>query len=310
MKYIKPYFELVSSDIKPMMLTLSKEDIIDMLLPLTDIGFKIGEIEDFLVDDEFYEIFGEGDEGYRGIYARNNDRNMRKNVISNTIYGAYKFKIEKEIDLIEKSTLSQHNSEEIYLYKIILDELLQISKRVHRLEWDIETSKDENARNFCVDIYIVCPHTKIDVGEKRKLLQKDYKSELNETIKSKITSMLRYIQNNTLTSLFLQKALSDFFIGSDHKKTIKDGKLYIYFGDIGKNSINTNLKKIGAIQNKYIKEIDLVSIEKFLQIYESDETDVPNEAKYVIRISFDYNIIVNDSKREIAKNFTGVQRNQ
>jgi hypothetical protein len=212
--------------------SLTKEDIEDYLLNLTDSGIEI-DISQLYVDDEYREIFSIGDSFTKRT------KNIISGLKNNLIHGAYIIKLnnnKKLLELDEDDTKRYNNGiKSLNLHRLVLGEMSQLSKRVEYLDWQFITSGIFHPNDDWIEIFLVCPKHDID----KEKFDKFIKEENDKMVKTEISERVNKAEDkitNSLTPVFNKRYVSWW-------KNEK-GRFYRFYGGVNKQIITTNKNKI------------------------------------------------------------------
>jgi hypothetical protein len=262
-------FEGVEDDL---IFSLSEDDIMDMFLPLTDVGSVVQ------IESKFYS------DGQNNI--ERNDRNFTSMVNQESLYGVYRLSVKlcKKSDDLEETTFYSNGVDITKYYKAFIDTLLQVSKRVENIEWE-----PEMYLSTVLKVMIICKKKKYDTIIKKDIVRKSYKNSFNEILHRNAKKVLSKVCD-LCTEAFCKKGIGmPFLINSEHDKTMSSGVFYLYFADMPKATVTINRRKTGRV----IEDVDTFRARNIPNI------EIQPRAKYVMIVEFDYDEIVRDSKLDV-----------
>lgn len=258
--------------------SLTEEDIQDFFLPITDKGFKV-EIKKGYVDKlNNYESLGD---------IPCDKKSITSAIVRNSIRGAYYININEKIEDDEDNEEEhghrlKYRSQDAVTFKFLMDEILQISKRVEYIEWE--------PSDF-ITIFIVC--NKLDNKKnKKKFLNNQYKDELNNIIYRKVDRI------RTRVTEEWTKSFKDAMI----TRELKDNHFYFFFKPVSKAVLNLNMKKLYGLGGlNRINSIEVKEIEEFKK--ENPDIMIPERTAFIIDLDFDYESISIESKKDVKREF-------
>lgn len=265
-------FEGVEDDL---IFSLSEEDITDMFLPLTDIGSIVK------IENKFYT------DGKNSIEVR--DRDFMSKVHQEELYGVYRLsvKIFRKDNELEDTKFFDNGIYNTKFYKVFIDTILQISKRVENVEWEPENS------STIVKVMIVCQKKKYDTIIKKDIVRNSYKSNFNDILNRKVKNILSDVCELCTDAFCAKRIDMPFIVNSQHEKTMDSGFLYLYFADMPKATVTINGRKSGRL----IEDIETFRKKDIPNI------EIPSRAKYVMTININYDKLVRNSKLEAKRMF-------
>lgn len=285
LNYIRLFEEYESEDDyiseEDIIFSLTEEDIKDFFLPITDKGFKIN-VSKCYVDDNYEKV----------VYQKE----IKSAIVRNRLRGSYNIHISREIGDDDKSSPRlTYSSEDVVIFKFLMDEILQISKRVELIEWEPSPSARDGA---VIDIFIVCNKTD-NKKNKRKFLNDEYKSELNSLIYRKI----EFIKGR------IMEELTKSFKNAIIYRQWKNNHLYFFCKPVTKAVLNSNMKKLDKLISSWskINSIEIKELEELKK--ENPNIDIPEKTSFIIDVELDYDSIVRISKKQSKDNFI-YRRNQ
>jgi hypothetical protein len=239
------------------------------MLPLTDIGVKIKIEKEYTDGDHIYN---------------KSDRDFNSLVREEALSGIYMVNIilAYDEDLDDETLLYSFNLENAKTFKIAMDTLLQISRRVDKIEWDI---RDNN-----IELAIFCPKKKYDNVQKDKIVSERNAQQIKNYIEKYVSIILRSTAEHVTDSFKRAGIDMPFIINAQHEKTMSTGHLYLYFGAVTKSSLTVNRRK----SERLIEDVETFREKNIPNV------TIPIRAKYVMTIDFDYSEVLKKAK-EIAE---------
>lgn len=183
----------------------------------------------------------------------------------------------------------------------MIDEILQLSRRVDYLEWDPKPSKNSyetGPDDIFMELFIVCPSS-TDTKRTKKLLKKKYNYNLSDAIYTKVNIIINRIKDEWTPALRKANLLT---LHSSLPNSSKD-KIYFEFEDVSKNVLNLNFRKIKELESRlYIQSITLITdLDKFKK--ENSEIQINKRTKFLIEVKYNREKLIKMSKIEVKDEF-------
>jgi len=291
LKYIK-IFEAHEYD--NLIFSMSEEDISDLMLPLTDKGFKL-TIRPIFVNDRYDEL---------SDYASN--ISLRTNLLKNRAMGAYIINLRKNREETSNNRRKfSLNPDDGRIIRFVSKEISQISKRVEYVEWEFD--KDSYG-NVVIDMILVCPKKQSKRKKRKIIFKKEYDDSIDRCKTQYLSSILQRIKVQ-LTKVMKDGIVDQSLWTIQSQKYLKHGKIYLFFKNVSKGVITTNLRRVLQLSNLTIsfgKNIIPVSV-SLLDIYDftnKNNMDIPYDGvTHVIEIEFDYDKFERICKEKVKSEF-------
>lgn len=295
--------------------TLTREDIDDYLLPLTDTGFEVS-ISTCLVDENFrsmkYDAYSSSRTHEQWLQS------IRNKLREGNLYGSYLIKLGKKKDNfgetkpIKRVKLARTRGD-IKLYRTLLNEFFQIAKRSAHIEWDInppekhayDTEFRWDRYDDTAELFVVCKaNTNMELDSfMKEQYDNNYRNTYIKYIKKAITEI-----TNKLTPAVKKALIGGYQL--DQKETMMDGKLYLFFKKANKSAITKTMDNIGTnhwfdivtgLEDSKIEYKPIPKDNGYIQGLIKDRFLYTSDVDWMIEISFDSDKLKAKVKLEVDK---------